>query len=152
MCVAVVEMRRYDEPITVRIDEPPAPGNDGEHGDPVRFVWRGRLMRVVTVQRRWVEASEWWSSPRVRAARGREESAAGDEPASGLAGDREDAVAGDMTDSMDATTQVGVTGSADRLGETRCWQVEAVAGAGERTGVYQITHRGRVWTLRGVVD
>lgn len=78
-------MRRYDEPIAVRsrVREDALDAGLG----PDQFVWRGRLWRVLDVERRWCETVDWWSDPaddllgerqvwRVRAACG-----AGREPA-----------------------------------------------------------------------
>lgn len=186
-------MHRYDESITVRVSEPVRLGDGTAIGEPTQFVWRGRLLRVVTVQRRWVEAGEWWASPQVRAARGQGESAAeewsatyvgsngrwadwdtGSAPRGGHGGyRRQQAEPGRDPDAADSPRDSGaddsglasgfadglgnavgleMADSADLLGETRCWQVEAVAGAGERVGVYQITQCRQEWTLRAVVD
>lgn len=50
-------MRRYDEPIDVR------PGQvDGDLG-PAHFVWRRRLWKVLSVEKRWLETADWWSRP-----------------------------------------------------------------------------------------
>ncbi len=57
-------MRRYDEMIEVR------PGLVGIHEGPAQFLWRRRLWRVTEVQTRWLETSDWWNSPQVRAVRG----------------------------------------------------------------------------------
>ncbi|HEY2575890.1 MAG TPA: DUF6504 family protein [Streptosporangiaceae bacterium] len=42
--------RMYGEPIEVR----------DEDGQPVRFVWRGRLYTVLGVLEQWVISREWW--------------------------------------------------------------------------------------------
>ena len=50
-------MRRYDEPIAVRSGEGEGAGN------PVEFLWRRRLWRVLDVETRWVETADWWTRP-----------------------------------------------------------------------------------------
>ena len=50
-------MRRYDEPIEVRLREV-----DGAVG-PEQFLWRRRLWRVLSVETRWKETADWWSRP-----------------------------------------------------------------------------------------
>lgn len=50
-------MRRYDEPIEVRIDEV-----DGTV-TPRQFLWRRKLWRVLSVETRWKETADWWSHP-----------------------------------------------------------------------------------------
>ena len=50
-------MRRYDEPIAVRSGEGEGAGN------PIEFLWRRRLWRVLDVETRWRETSDWWSKP-----------------------------------------------------------------------------------------
>lgn len=54
-------MRIYDEPILVLFFE-----------QPKQFIWRGRLLLVKEIQGRWLRAGSWWTSPKVRAARGEE--------------------------------------------------------------------------------
>ncbi|HEX2706267.1 MAG TPA: DUF6504 family protein [Candidatus Lustribacter sp.] len=44
-------MRRYCEPIEVLPDE---------HGQPVRFIWHGRLYLVLAVLGHWRERRAWW--------------------------------------------------------------------------------------------
>lgn len=48
-------MRRCGEQIVVRTDAEA----------PSQFIWRQRLWRVCRVQRKWVEAPEWWRSSGV---------------------------------------------------------------------------------------
>lgn len=48
-------MRRYGQAIEVRTHDKA----------PSQFIWRSRLWRVLAVQRRWVEALEWWHTPEV---------------------------------------------------------------------------------------
>lgn len=48
-------MRRYEQAIAVRTDDQV----------PSQFIWRSRLWRVCAVQRRWVEALEWWKAPEI---------------------------------------------------------------------------------------
>ena len=50
-------MRRYDEPIEVRASEV-----EGEVG-PTHFVWRRKEWRVLDVETRWRETSDWRSKP-----------------------------------------------------------------------------------------
>ncbi len=50
-------MRRYDEPVEVRS------GERGEGWGPLQFLWRRRLWRVVEVETRWKETSDWWTRP-----------------------------------------------------------------------------------------
>ncbi|WP_203566904.1 DUF6504 family protein [Aestuariimicrobium ganziense] len=56
-------MRRHHDPVQVRL---------GREEDPVQFVWREQLWRVLAVESRWIESGQWWTSPAVRAARGEE--------------------------------------------------------------------------------
>ncbi len=55
-------VRRYDEPIEVRVGEG-AGGEDGEGaaaGTPRSFRWRGRQYAVSEVQAHWRERRAWW--------------------------------------------------------------------------------------------
>jgi len=45
-------MRFYQEPVTVQFRDVPT-----------QFVWRGRLLRVLTVQTLTRESSPWWRNP-----------------------------------------------------------------------------------------
>lgn len=47
-------MRRYDEPIQVRL------GRVADDEGPEQFLWRDRLWRVLVVQNRWIESGPWW--------------------------------------------------------------------------------------------
>ncbi len=67
-------MRRYEDPVEVRVGE----GSD-THTDtlvderaPSQFLWHGRLWKVRAVLAHWVETGPWWSSPGVRAVIGSE--------------------------------------------------------------------------------
>jgi hypothetical protein len=63
-------MRRYDDPVEVRV------GEDADTGRaPDQFLWHGRLWKVRAVLAHWVETGPWWSSPGVRAVIGSEEEA-----------------------------------------------------------------------------
>ncbi len=56
-------MRRYDEPVQVRLSE----GPDGAHGGggpvPDAFLWRNRLYVVREVLASWLEREAWWEQP-----------------------------------------------------------------------------------------
>lgn len=56
-------MRRYDEPVQVRLSE----GPDGTHGGggpvPDAFLWRNRLYVVREVLASWLEREAWWEQP-----------------------------------------------------------------------------------------
>lgn len=56
-------MRRYDEPVQVRLAE----GPDGTHGGggpvPDAFLWRNRLYVVREVLASWLEREAWWEQP-----------------------------------------------------------------------------------------
>lgn len=54
-------MRRHQDPVQVRL---------GRDDDPVQFVWREQLWRVLAVEACWIESGQWWTSKAVRAARG----------------------------------------------------------------------------------
>ncbi len=45
-------MRIYHEPVTVQFRDAPA-----------QFIWRGRLLRVLSVQTLTREATSWWRHP-----------------------------------------------------------------------------------------
>ena len=53
-------MRRYDEPVQVRLTE----GPDGTYGGggpvPDAFLWRSRLYVVREVLASWLEREAWW--------------------------------------------------------------------------------------------
>jgi len=53
-------VRRYDEPVQVRLSE----GPDGTHGGggpvPDAFLWRSRLYVVREVLASWLEREAWW--------------------------------------------------------------------------------------------
>lgn len=62
-------MRRYDEPVQVRLDPRPGTPDAHEHGDgsdvpgvPAAFVWRGRLYVVREVLATWLEREAWWET------------------------------------------------------------------------------------------
>lgn len=50
-------MRRYDEPIDVRS------GEVGGDIGPAQFLWRRRLWKVLAVETRWKETTDWWTRP-----------------------------------------------------------------------------------------
>ena len=56
-------VRRYDEPVQVRLSE----GPDGTHGGggpvPDAFLWRNRLYVVREVLASWLEREAWWEQP-----------------------------------------------------------------------------------------
>jgi hypothetical protein len=52
-------VRRYDEPVEVRLADGPVDGS-GPVGAPAAFRWRGRRYRVGAVQARWRERRAWW--------------------------------------------------------------------------------------------
>ncbi len=59
-------VRRYHEPVRVRVADPAPVGVPGPTTDPladpapVAFVWRGRRYAVEAVQARWRERRAWW--------------------------------------------------------------------------------------------
>lgn len=57
----VSTVRRHHDAVQVRL---------GREDDPVQFVWREQLWRVLAVEGRWIESGQWWTSSAVRAARG----------------------------------------------------------------------------------
>jgi len=59
-------MRRYDDPVEVRV------GAATDDRAPDQFLWHGRLWKVRAVLAHWVETGAWWSSPGVRAVIGSE--------------------------------------------------------------------------------
>lgn len=58
-------MRRYDDPVEVRVGEAADAGLDERA--PSQFLWHGRLWKVRAVLAHWVETGAWWSSPGVSA-------------------------------------------------------------------------------------
>lgn len=75
-------MRRYDDPVEVRV------GEDADTGRaPDQFLWHGRLWKVRAVLAHWVETGAWWSSPGVRAAIGSEGEVVEDVPGPRPVGD-----------------------------------------------------------------
>jgi hypothetical protein len=50
--------RTYAEPITVRSVP------ESLQGDPLQFLWRGRLYVVRAVMGHWIESSSWWGGSR----------------------------------------------------------------------------------------
>ncbi|HSN44002.1 MAG TPA: DUF6504 family protein [Propionibacteriaceae bacterium] len=147
-------MRRYDEPIEVRLGSQVGDRAEG----PAQFLWRNRLWRVLEVQSRWVESSDWWNGPSVRAARGVEEDAgravrrfAHGEP------ERRDGVTpyadwGPINQRVQATPHHDE--DADLLGEQEIWRVEASSGRHTSPGVYELAHSWGTggWVLRSAVD
>lgn len=115
-------MRRRNDPIDVRT---------GRSDDPVQFVWRDRLWRVLGVEHHWVESGQWWNGPLVRAARGDEVR---------------------HRDGFDLTTEVEAEG--DLLCEVEVWRVEAANGMAGSRGIYEIAHAFHTgqWQMRTVVD
>jgi hypothetical protein len=67
-------MRRYDDPVEVRVGAGADTGTDTlvDERAPAQFLWRGRLWKVRAVLAHWVETGAWWSSPGVRAVIGSE--------------------------------------------------------------------------------
>lgn len=66
-------MRRYDDPVQVRLAVPAPPGAGGVSGDvagdvvpavprPDAFLWRDRLYVVREVYGSWLEREAWWES------------------------------------------------------------------------------------------
>jgi Family of unknown function (DUF6504) len=95
-------------------------------GRPVRFVWRGRLYAVRSVMEHWVVNREWW---RETGETGRE---------------------------TGETGQAGQAGQTEQTAEPelRFWRVEASAGQGLPSGVYELRQdvATSTWTLRRVLD
>ena len=60
-------MRRYDEPVEVRL------GALDDERAPEQFLWRGRLWKVRAVLAHWVETSPWWQSTGARTVIGSDE-------------------------------------------------------------------------------
>ncbi|GAB3697852.1 DUF6504 family protein [Mariniluteicoccus flavus] len=118
-------MRVYEEPIAV------SRGLIGALEGPAEFRWRGRIWRVTEIESRWVTTGAWWDSPAARAVR---------------------------TGGLEADP------TADILDEEEVWRVMAgrrvsvPAGAdaelGERSGVFELTHRlaSGDWRLTRVLD
>jgi hypothetical protein len=67
-------MRRYDDPVEVRV------GAATDERAPDQFLWHGRLWKVRSVLAHWVETGSWWSSPGVRAVIGSEGQVVEDDP------------------------------------------------------------------------
>jgi hypothetical protein len=124
-------MRRYDDPVEVRVGVGTDTGPLLEERAPSQFLWHGRLWKVRAVLAHWVETGPWWSSPGVRAVIGSES-----EPEDGP----EAAV----------TRPVG-----DLLTEREMWRVEAGRGrTDDGGGVFDLAFDwadGR-WQLVGCVD
>lgn len=76
-------MRRYDDPVEVRVGPGSDIGSDigADERAPSQFLWHGRLWKVRAVLAHWVETGAWWSSPGVRAVIGSEGEASGSEGA-----------------------------------------------------------------------
>lgn len=147
-------MRRYDEPIEVRLGDQVGDRAEG----PAQFLWRNRLWRVLEVQSRWVESSDWWNGPSVRAARGVEEDAGRSVPRF-IQGEpeRRDGVTpyadwGPINERVHSTPRHDE--DADLLGEHEIWRVEASCGRHTSPGVYDLAHSWGTggWVLRSVVD
>ncbi len=166
-------MRRYNEPIEVRIgsqvgDYPTEGAMAGSDLAPARFLWRKRLWRVVGVHARWIESGAWWNGPSVQAARGEEPGSArrindpawtvpfgdADAPAWGKptapAGGRSRMDAGAVaTEVMEPAEAEG-----DLLCEQEVWRVEASTGQLGGVAVYDLAHtlHSDRWLLRSAVD
>ena len=70
-------MRRYDDPVEVRVGEAsdsPSGSTLVDERAPAQFLWHGRLWKVRSVLAHWVETSPWWTSPGVQAVIGAHES------------------------------------------------------------------------------
>jgi len=80
-------MRRYDDPVEVRVGEDADTGLDERA--PSQFLWHGRLWKVRAVLAHWVETGAWWSSPGVRAVIGDDDPEAVRRPVGDLLTERE---------------------------------------------------------------
>jgi hypothetical protein len=129
-------MRRYDDPVEVRVGADADSAVEGDDRAPAQFLWHGRLWKVRAVLAHWVETGAWWSSPGVRA----------------VIGSEGEVVAGD---DRPVPRPVG-----DLLTEREMWRVEAGQGRvpgpdGRDTGgVFDLAFDwadGR-WQLVGCVD
>lgn len=148
-------MRRHNEPVQVRTLALP---EDGTRPRPEQFIWRGRLWRVLEVQRCWVELGAWWTSGAVRAARGESVPApqGGREPvASRSPGHYQD---WDATGPArpggkgDGQSTPGLPGQPQLASEEVVWRLEARCGAAGERGVFDLAWCGSGWTMRAVLD
>jgi len=102
-----------------------------EDGRPARFVWRGRLYAVRSVMEYWVVNREWWRET--------------DQPAQPA----QPAQPEQPAQPTQPTQPMQPAGP-----ELRFWRVEASAGQGLPSGVYELRLDVAVdtWTLRRVLD
>ena len=129
-------MRRYDEPVDVRIRLDHVPDRM-----PEQFVWRGRLYLVREVLSCWVETGVWWRGPAAELVHG------GGMPAQRTA---ETGAAGMDGAGMDADTRPLRDGSAD---ESTTWRVEASAGRLAGIGIFDLCERPPgIWRLVQALD
>jgi len=144
-------MRRYDEPVDVRIRLDHVPDRM-----PEQFVWRGRLYLVREVLSCWVETGVWWRGPAAElvhgggmpAQRTAETGAAGMDGA-GMDGAGMDGAGMDGA-GMDADTRPLRDGSAD---ESTTWRVEASAGRLAGIGIFDLCERPPgIWRLVQALD
>lgn len=152
-------MRKHDDQVLVRL---------GRQEDPIQFIWRDQLWRVLAIEGRWVESGSWWTGPAVRAARGGSEPGAGDGDPMGPTPERSRGSGASFFDtSFDDTSLRGAVASAgvgaalieddvenDLLCELEVWRVEAANGMAGSRGVYELAHalHQGTWRLRGVMD
>ncbi|MDQ6650149.1 MAG: DUF6504 family protein [Actinomycetota bacterium] len=128
---------------------------------PVQFLWRNRLYLVRAVLAHWTEAGGWWRAGSAAAI------ASGDvrteqplAPAGGTTGLRTRPIPASPKwaqrawgePAPDVGAAVGPAGVDDR--EREYWRVEAAAGRGSGTGVFDLCFDwlGNCWTLARALD
>lgn len=142
-------MRRHDDPIQVRL---------GRDDDPIQFIWREQLWRVLSIESHWIESGSWWTGPAVRAARGQDEGSHGGARHLQVVGSvRFDDVALGGQGPGGRPERSGDTaadGEGDLLCESEVWRVEAANGMAGSRGIYELAHAVHTgaWQLRGVMD
>ena len=123
-------MRRYDDPVEVRVGLV-----DGVEA-PAQFLWRDRLWQVRALVGHWVETPPWWDQPAVQ----------------GLLGVRRDGADGSTADD---STADGVGGSVAALvAEREVWRVDAGRGRLGTRGVFELVRAAETgqWRLTGCED